>query len=119
ITGAGFEPTSMVHFDDGGQVNSVGYESPTRLVGNVTATGADPHDRVRSLYVHNPGIGFQSAGQGVGSCLDCVEIASVVEQPGPVDIHITSLDLQIGSFPLSLPSCEGALCPSLATEVTA
>lgn len=119
IDGAGFEPGTSVLFNKGMVVNSVTYESPTRLVANVTATTAFPGEPFRTLGVVVPGLGGQSAGLGTTTCVGCVEIAAVVEQPGPVDVRITSADISLGSFPFSLPSCSGALCPALPTEVDA
>ena len=119
IRGGGFNPGSSVLLAAGVTVNSVTYVSEQELVANVTATATTPGDPWRDLSVLTPGVQGTNLAASLASCLDCFEIAAVVEQPGPVDIEITSANVQIGSFPLSLPGCLAGLCPRLPATVDA
>lgn len=119
VRGSGFAPTSTVVLAAGVTVNAVTYVSDTELVVNVTATSTTPGDPWRDLAVLNPGVQGTAFAAGLVTCVDCFEIAAVVEQPGPVDIEITSADVQIGTFPLSLPECVAGLCPRLPATVDA
>lgn len=118
VRGSGFEPGAIVLFDRDIVVNSTTFVSAEELLVNVTATGTTPGDTWRSVSVLLPGLGGGRAGVTDGTCVDCVEIAAVVEQPGPVDIEITSIDLLLGTFPLALPTCVGGACPALPATVS-
>jgi Tol biopolymer transport system component len=117
IRGRGFEPTSSVGFEAGIQVNSVTFVSSSELVANVTATSTTPGDTFRDVYVFTKGAAGSNFGFSGATCASCVEIAAVVEQPGPVDLEITGGSLRFGTTTLPLPGCIGDACVALPATV--
>ena len=118
VRGRGFEPTSGVSFDAGVTVSAVQYVSPTELVITATGTATVPGDPRRDVRVLTPGAGGALVGTSGVTCEGCVEIAAVVDQPGPVDIQITGGVIDVGAASFPLPSCTGTTCPALPATVS-
>jgi hypothetical protein len=118
VRGRGFDPASTVAFEKAITVNSTTFVSSEELVANITATAATPDDDFHSLYVSSPGVIGGLAGYQWAECKDCVEIAAVVEQPGPVNIEITGGIIQFGTFAFNLPGCVAGQCTALPGTVT-
>lgn len=117
VNGSGFDTGALAFFDGGITVDSVSVISSTELVIVATATSAEPGVDFRDLLIIVPGINGSNTGLVAAACLDCVEIAAVVEQGGSVDIEITSGNIQIESFDLPIPSCPLGICLSLPATV--
>lgn len=118
ITGRNFDPTSSAVSLGGVTVNSTTFVSPSELVVNVTATVDAAADDFHTFHVVTSGVPGTLVGLHTASCEDCVEIAAVVEQPGPVDIEITAIDLRVGDFDLDAPSCVLGACPAVTGDVS-
>lgn len=118
VTGRNFEPSSTAASLGGVVVNSTTYVSSTEIIVNVTATVAAATADFHTVHVVSPGVPGSAAGAHTATCEDCVEIAAVVEQPGRVDLEITAVDLLIGDFELTAPSCVLGACPAIGGIVS-
>lgn len=118
VRGRGFDPESTVAFDEGITVNSTTFVSSKELTVNITATAMTPNKDFYTLAVSAPGVAGGLAGMQWGECLDCIEIAAVVEQPGSVNIEITGGNIQFGTFAFDLPGCVAGQCTALPGTVT-
>lgn len=117
VNGSGFATGAAAVFDGGIVADSVTVVSSTELVIVATATSAEPGVDFRDLIIVVPGVDGSIVGMTGAVCSGCIEIASVVEQGGPVDIEITSGSIQIDSFSLPLPSCLFGSCLALPGTV--
>ncbi len=116
VRGRGFTAGTTAFAEAGISVVSVDVVSTSELVVTLTATSTTPGDTWRDLHVLAPGVGL--SGTAGATCADCLEIAAVVEQPGPVDIEITGGSLDIGDLTLPVPGCVVGVCPALPATVT-
>ncbi len=117
VNGSGFEAGAAAYFDGGITADSVTVVSSTELVIVASAAAATQGVGFRDLIISVPGLNGGGVGMAGAICDDCIEIAAVVEQAGPVDIEITSADIQIESFNLPFPSCPFGACPVLPATV--
>ncbi len=117
VTGSGFDEGATALFDGGIEVDSVSFVSSTELVVTATGTSAEPGVDFRDLVIIIPGVNGGIVSWAAAACLDCIEIAAVVDQGGPVDIEITGGSVQIETLTLPLPSCLFGFCPALPANV--
>jgi hypothetical protein len=117
VTGSGFDTGAAAFFDGGITASSVTVVSSTELVIVATATPGQAASGFRDLIITVPGVDGTSVAMAGTVCNDCIEIASVVDQGGPVDIEILSGSIQIESLTLPLPSCPLGFCPALPATV--
>lgn len=117
VTGSGFEEGTTALFDGGITVDSVSFVSSTELVVTATGTASEPGVNFRDLVIIVPGVNGSNVGWAGATCLDCIEIAAVVDQGGPVNIEITGGNIQIEALNLPLPSCLFGFCPALPSTV--
>lgn len=116
VRGRGFTAGTTAVAEAGISVVSVAIASTRELTVTLTATATTPGDAWRDLSIVSPGVGI--TGTIGTTCAGCIEIAAVVEQPGPVDIEITGGSLAIGDLVLPVPGCVVGVCPSLPATVT-
>lgn len=117
IRGQGFESGSLVVFDAGVTVGAVQAVASNELVITATGTATVPGDPWRTFAVITPGAAGSGAGASTALCTDCVEIAAVVDQPGPVEIQVTGGTVQVGTTSFPIPEC-GTACPGLPATVS-
>ncbi len=117
IRGQGFDASTRVGFDGGITVSAHQLVSSTELVITATGTSTTPGEPQRTAYVVSRGAGGSGAGASTATCALCVEIAAVVDQPGPVAIEITGGAIDVGTAGFPIPECD-ATCPALPASVS-
>lgn len=117
VRGVGFTPGTTVNGLGGLTVSAVQVVSTTELLITVTAEVVTPADAWRDLLILAPGQGAN--GYATTLCADCIEVAAVVEQPGPVDIEITGGEITVGTVTVPVPGCVADACAALPATVDA